>query len=355
MESIVETLQARKEDIANQWRTALLPSIPPRLDTQEVKAFLVRWTQQVITILTAEPFRRENARAIGEILAHNISAEAQILSKTQTVLIQQILTDMSAEQAKMVQPRLAELVGEIAIGFIRVKEESIRAMRGQFLSTTSHDMRSPLNAIIGFSRVILKGIDGPLSDLQEQDLNAVYEGGQKMLQFVNDVFNIEKAEVGRIDLDLKDLDMTKVVDAAVAAAQPMIDENDNTLAIHYSDTPGPMYSDGEKIQLVLKNLLAHAAKFTRQGSIMLSISEDAVDGARWVQFEIADTGLGMTPGQVEHFQEAGDPTTLKYGDIGLTISQRYCKLLGGEIALESEVGKGTTFTVKLPARHPAAE
>lgn len=355
MESIIETLQARKKDIAKQWHSTLLPFIPPRLDPQEVKAFLVRWTQQVITILSAEPFRRENARAIGEILARNISADAQVLGKTQTVLTQQILAEVSAEQAEALRTRVAELLGEMAIGFVRVKEEAIRTMRGQFLSTTSHDMRSPLNAIIGFSRVILKGIDGPLSDLQEQDLNAVYEGGQKMLEFVNDVFNIEKAEVGRIDLDLSDLDVTKVVDAAIATAQPMAGENDNTLAVNYTSEPSSMHSDAKKIQLVLENLLAYAAKFTRQGTITLTISEDAVDGTRWVQFQVADTGLGMTPGQVERFQEAGDPTTLKYSDIGLTVSQRYCKMLGGEIALESAVGKGTTFTVQLPARHPAAD
>jgi signal transduction histidine kinase len=348
----MEALRGRRDDIAKHWCDAIAPTITGP-DTVKMKVLLSEWTQRIITLLLAESLDRDRVQAIGAALARDISAEAQVLGKTQAVLAQHLTAGLPDEQIASLQPQLTELLSELAVGFIKAKEELIKTMRGEFLSKTSHDMRSPLNAIIGFSRVVLKGIDGPVTELQESDLTTVYESGRKLLDFINTVFDIEKIEVGRTDLESKVFDLAEAIDAAVAAVQPMVEENSDTLAVSYTGEPGTMHSDPDKIREVLVNLLAHATKFTRQGSVTLNVARETVAGAEWVRFQVADTGLGMTPEQVERFIQAGDPRTLKYGDLGLTISQRYCQILGGEITVESEVGKGTTFTVRLPAEHTA--
>lgn len=346
-----EILCSRQATIADHWYKAIVPLVQG-LNAAEARGRLAEWTQQAINLL-AEPLERGKVQAIGEALAREISPEAPILGVTQEVLARQFVEGLSAEQITALHPVLAGFLGELANGFVRENARYVKTLRRQFLSATSHDMRAPLNAIIGFSRVILKGIDGPLTDLQTQDLTAIYEGGQKLLNFINDVFNIEKIEAGVLDVEAKKFDLATLIGAATAELQSLLDESGNTLEVHCSDAPIHMHSDPNLLKQVLMNLLSYSARFTRKGNVALTVSRDALDGTEWVILQIADTGLGMTPEQVQRFAEAGNPNTLRYGDIGLMISQRYCQLLGGKIAVESQVGKGTTFTVRLPVILPA--
>lgn len=341
-----EILRDRQVTIADHWYQAIVPLVPG-VNVAEARMRLTEWTQQAITLL-AEPFEREKAQAIGEGLARDISPEAPILGATLEVLAQQFFEGLSAEQIVALLPFIAGLLSGLATGFVRENARYIKTLRRQFLSTTSHDMRAPLNAIIGFSRVILKGIDGPLTDLQEQDLTAIYEGGQKLLNFINDVFNIEKSEADVLDVEAKDFDLAALIGTATTELEPLIEENGNKLKVQYVNAPAHMHSDPAKIKQVLVNLLAYAAKFTRQGDVTLTVTREAAAGGDWAIFRIADTGLGMTPEQLQRFAQVGGTRALQYGDIGLTLSQRYCRLLGGEITVESQVGKGTTFTVRLP-------
>jgi len=337
------------EAIVNRWYEAVAP-IAPGLDVAHAKSNLTACTQQAIDLLLAESFEAENARAIGETLAREISAEARVLGKSQQALAQQFGAGLPAERASALQPRLINLLSEMAVGFVLHKEHLIKSLRREFLSATSHELRSPLNAIIGFSRVILKGVDGPTTDLQEQDLTAVYEGGKKLLDLINETFNIEKIDVGKAEFELKTFDLEHLVEGTIEQVRPLAKEYGNRVEAHYTAGPGVMHSDPDKVQKVLRNLLSYAATYTRQGRIEIAASREAVGEEEWVRLQIADTGVGMTPEQIQRFTETGNPNTLEYGDIGLTVSQRYCQALGGEITLESEVGKGATFTVRLPAR-----
>jgi signal transduction histidine kinase len=341
-----EILRARQAAIAGRWYEAITPLVQA-LDVTATKTRLAEWTQQAIDLLV-EPLEREKAEAIGEALAHEVSPEAPILGNTQEVLAQQFVEGLAAKQVAAFQPVVARFVSALAVGFIRENARHVKALRRRFLSTTSHDVRAPLNAVIGFSRVILKGIDGPLTDMQEQDLTAIYEGGQKLLGLINDVFDIEKIEADAADVEAEDFDLAALVGAATTEVQPIYDENGDRLEVHYMNAPASMRSDPAKVKQVLVNLLGHAARFTRQGSVTLTVTHEAAAGTDWVVFRIADTGLGLTPEQVQRFTQAGDVRALQYGDIGLTVSQRYCRLLGGEMTVQSEVGKGTTFTVRLP-------
>jgi signal transduction histidine kinase len=227
-------------------------------------------------------------------------------------------------------------------------------MRRKFLSTTSHDMRSPLNAIIGFSRIIMKGVDGPVTDLQSQDLATIYTSGQNLLKMIDDIFNIEKIEAGSVELDAKAFKLKDLIGSIVSDVQPLIDEYGNKLDLQHTDAPDDIHSDPAKIKKILVNLLSYAAKFTRHGVITLGVALATTEGAEWVRFQISDNGLGMIPAQVERFAQTSKADTLQYDDIGLMVSQRFCQLLGGEIAVESQVGKGTTFTIDLPVRRPSA-
>ncbi len=343
-----EILHRRQESIANRWFEAIAP-LAPTLNVAEARAYLAEWTREAVNLLS-EPLDRARAQAIGEALARAISPEASVLGISQQVLAAQFAEGLSPEQVARLYPLITTFLGELATGFIRENARYIKTLRRQFLSTTSHDMRAPLNAIMGFSRVILKGIDGPLTEMQEQDLTAICEGGQKLLDFINDVFNIEKAEAGMLDAEVKDFDLAALIGAATTEVQPLLDENSDKLEIHYVDASTHMQSDPAKVKQILVNLLAYAAKFTRQGVVTLTVTRETVDGTDWAIFRIADTGLGMTPEQVQRFVQADNVRTLQYGDIGLMVSQRYCRLLGGEIAVESQVGKGTTFTVRLPVQ-----
>jgi signal transduction histidine kinase len=350
---LAEGLENRKETIANHWYDAVASAIT-ETDAANAKSQLTEWVGLVITILRSEPLKREVAHAIGENLARDLSSKPSILGKTQEVLAQQITEGLPADQVVALLPCLVELLGEIATGFVQEKDRRVQSIRRKFLSTTSHDMRSPLNAIIGFSRIIMKGVDGPVTDLQSQDLETVYTSGQNLLKMIDDVFNIEKIDAGSVEIDAKTFKVEDLVGNVVSDVQPLIDEYGNALDVQYAHAPDEIHSDPGKIKQILVNLLTRAAKFTCQGTIALNVALATAEGADWIRFQISNTGLGMTPQQIERFAQAKSTGSLQYDDIGLMVSQRLCQLLGGEIVIESETGTGTTFTIDLPARHTGA-
>jgi signal transduction histidine kinase len=264
--------------------------------------------------------------------------------------LRQFAKDMPGGRIASLLPNLSRLSSEMAIGFVEEQSKYVQTMRRRFLSTTSHDMRSPLNAVIGFSRIIVKGVDGPVTELQTQDLTTIHESGKSLLKMIDDVFSIDKIEAGSISLDPKTFNLADVIDTAIETAQPMIDENENTLQVHRDEPAGSIQSDPTKVKRVLVNLLSHAARFTKRGTITLDVSQVTEDGADWVQFQIKDTGLGMTQAQIARFEAAADPSTMSYDDITLMVTQRFCQLLGGMLSVESSVGDGSTFTFRMPSK-----
>ena len=162
-----------------------------------------------------------------------------------------------------------------------------------------------------------------------------------------------------MELHLEIFDLAPLLEEVTFTSQPLAAKNGNVLQVDCPADPGSMYADQTKVRQILLNLLGNAAKFTQQGRITLSIArESAVEGSEWVRFQVADTGIGMTPAQVQDlfqpFTQADSSTARQYGGtgLGLAISQRFCQLLGGEIRVESELGQGSTFTVRLPAEVP---
>jgi signal transduction histidine kinase len=242
--------------------------------------------------------------------------------------------------------------------------------KSAFLASISHELRTPLHTVIGYSELIQDeaeelGYQEILSDLER-----IQDSSRHLLTIINDILDFSKIEAGRMELDLDTFSISSLVEEIANSVQPLVAKNGNTLQVRLADDLGTMYSDLTKVRQTLLNLLSNAAKFTEQGEILLSVARESVDGHYWIRVSVADTGIGMTEEQQQQVFEAfvqGTPvTTRKYGGtgLGLAISQRFCQMMGGAISVESTLGQGSTFTVRLPVnaremsavhRSPAAE
>lgn len=226
--------------------------------------------------------------------------------------------------------------------------------RTQFLANMSHELRTPLNSIIGFSRVILKGIDGPLTELQKTDLEAIHTNGQHLLAMINEVLDMSKIEAGRMELIIEPVDLKGLIEGVIAASAALIQGRPIELRQEIEDGLPTIWADGTRIRQVITNLMSNAAKFTRQGSITFRVWSDD----ETVYVSVRDTGEGIPQDKVplvfEPFRQVdGSPTRRAQGTgLGLPISSQFVEMHGGRIWLESEYGVGTTFTFCLPIEGP---
>jgi PAS domain S-box-containing protein len=243
----------------------------------------------------------------------------------------------------------------------QAKEAAEAASRAKstFLANISHEVRTPLTAIIGYSELLQQDVcERGLADLVS-DLERIRVAGTHLLTLINDVLNMSRIEAGRTDLFLDTFDVARLVDDVATTARPLIEQNRNTLDVHLSGDVGTMHADAVRVRQILINLLGNAAKFTEGGTVTLTVTRETAPDGDWIVFRVADTGIGMSPAQVEGifepFTQADNSISLRYGGtgLGLAIAHRLCLLMDGEIAVDSEMGHGAVFTVRLPA-HVAA-
>jgi len=238
--------------------------------------------------------------------------------------------------------------------------EAANTAKSQFLASMSHELRTPLNAIIGYAEMLEEEMaDRQLPDAG-QDLGRIRSAGRHLLTLINDVLDLSKIEAGKIELTVAPFPVRRVLDEVRSTVEPLVARKANTLAVRCAADPGTMDSDETRIRQVLFNLLSNAAKFTERGTIGLDVTREAGNGrGDWLVFAVSDSGIGMTDEQVgrlfEAFVQADASIAAKYGGtgLGLAISRRLCRLMGGDIHVTSEPGRGTTFTVRLPAAAPA--
>ncbi|MFB8794796.1 MAG: PAS domain S-box protein [Microcoleus sp.] len=237
--------------------------------------------------------------------------------------------------------------------------EAANVSKSQFLANMSHELRTPLNAIIGYSEILQEDALDLGEDDFVIDLEKIHKAGNHLLGLINDLLDLSKIEAGQTELDLETFDLSEVIQEVTTTVKPLFLRNSNRLNVEYPDRIGDFHSDRVKLTQILFNLLSNAAKFTQQGTITFSVEritndENSYD-SDWLIFNCADTGIGMTAEQVQKlfqpFTQADASTTRKYGGtgLGLAIAQKYSLMLGGEITVKSELGKGSTFTVILPA------
>jgi GAF domain-containing protein/FixJ family two-component response regulator len=247
---------------------------------------------------------------------------------------------------------------------VRQAAEELREadrLKSQFLANMSHELRTPLNSIIGFSRVILKGIDGPVNELQSQDLTAIYNSGQHLLGLINDVLDVSKIEAGKMELAFEDgVHLSDIVRGVMSTTVGLV--KDKPVELHQELDPDlpPLRIDTMKVRQVLINLLSNAAKFTEKGSITVRAFNDlSPEGQPQVMVQVIDTGPGIAESDqtklFQPFSQVDGSLTRKTGGsgLGLSICQHLIHMHGGQIGLESELGKGSTFFFTLPVIQPA--
>jgi PAS domain S-box-containing protein len=244
---------------------------------------------------------------------------------------------------------------------LRIEKDAAEAAnraKSMFLANMSHELRTPLNAIIGYSELLHEQAEDEALNGYVSDLAKIQWAGKQLLGLINDILDLSKIEAGKMVLHLEDFDVNSMIRGVLSTVRPMAEENGNKMSVHCAEGLGLMYSDLTKVQQVLVNLLSNAAKFTENGNIELRATRENLPDGEFIQVQVVDTGIGMTLDQMQKicqpFTQADPSTTRRYGGtgLGLVISQQFCQMMGGGITVESELGKGSTFTIRMPAIAP---
>ncbi len=243
-----------------------------------------------------------------------------------------------------------------AAGEARQAAEAASRAKDTFLANMSHELRTPLNAIIGYSEMLIE--DAADLDPAEAipDLQRIHSAGKHLMELIGGILDLSKIEAGRMDLYLETFEVSELIDDVVNTIRPMMEKQSNVLSVRCGENLGTMHADLTKVRQCLFNLLGNASKFTNDGTITLEVSRETVEKTDWVNLAVSDTGIGMTPQQLEKlfqpFTQADASTTRKFGGtgLGLTITRRFCRMMQGDVTVASEYGKETTFTIRLPAK-----
>jgi signal transduction histidine kinase len=224
--------------------------------------------------------------------------------------------------------------------------------KSQFLANMSHELRTPLNAIIGVSEMLLEDAEALQQDTEP--LDRVLGAARHLLALINDILDLSKIEAGRMELQLEDFALAPLIDNVVRTIEPLAAKNTNQLVVSCDAAIGSLHADQMRLRQALLNLMSNANKFTEKGTITIDASQGQQNARDWITLAVTDTGIGMTVEQMgklfQEFSQADASTTRKYGGtgLGLAISKRFCQMMGGDITVESEPGRGSTFRIRLP-------
>ncbi len=254
------------------------------------------------------------------------------------ILATQIATSIGNAKAYQEERNIAEQLREVD------------KLKTQFLANMSHELRTPLNSIIGFSRVILKGIDGPLTEMQRTDLSSIHQSGKHLLDLINNILDLSKIEAGKMELSFAPTNLKSLLDGTVSTAIGLVKDKDVKIIAEIPEKLPPVWGDETRLRQVLLNLVSNAAKFTEKGSITIAAGADA-DNV-WVS--VKDTGIGIAAENqqriFDEFMQVDGSTTRKSGGtgLGLPITKKFIEMHNGTIAVDSVLGEGSTFMVTLP-------
>jgi signal transduction histidine kinase len=225
--------------------------------------------------------------------------------------------------------------------------------KSQFVSSVSHELRTPLNAIIGLTEMMVTNAARFGTEKALEPLQRVNRAGTHLLGLINQVLDLSKIEAGKLELNPQVVQLAPLIDEVIGTAQQLAQQNNNRLLIEVQENLGTLTVDAMRLRQILLNLLSNACKFTKEGEVKLLVRRMA-DGRDWIEMAVADSGIGMTPEQqaklFEEFAQADAATAQRFGGtgLGLAITRKLARMMGGDVTVSSEPGKGSVFMVRLP-------
>jgi signal transduction histidine kinase len=252
--------------------------------------------------------------------------------------------------------RLDQLVAE-RTAELEAKSRELEAAskhKSQFLANMSHELRTPLNAIIGVSEMLLEDARDFKRKEEIEPLERILQAAQHLLALINNVLDLSKIDAGKMDVRLESVDPAPLIEEVAATIRPLAEKKGNRVEVDCPTDLGSVRADPTRLRQALLHLASNAAKFTENGTIRVAGGRASEDGRGWTLLSVSDTGIGMNPQQVSQlfldFVQGDASTTRKYGGtgLGLAISRRFCRMMGGDIAVESAPRRGSTFTIRLP-------
>jgi signal transduction histidine kinase len=225
--------------------------------------------------------------------------------------------------------------------------------KSQFLASMSHELRTPLNAIIGLTEMMVTNAARFGTEKALEPLRRVNAAGTHLLSLINEILDLSKIEAGKLELNPEQVDLGRLIDEVIGTAGQLAEKNKNRLIVEAQENLGALNADSLRLKQILLNLLSNACKFTKQGEVALRVRKVA-DGRDWVELAVADSGIGMTAEQqaklFQDFTQADSLTARRYGGtgLGLAISRKLARMMGGDVTVTSQPGKGSVFTVRLP-------
>lgn len=299
--------------------------------------------------ITAEQVREFHSPKIAKV-ARRADEPGQLARAFQHMAQEVATREQMLSQA--VEQRTAQLAQSMKTAQqAKAQAEEANATKSKFLANMSHELRTPLNAIIGYSEILIEEITDLKIPSLIPDVQKIHGAGKHLLGLINNILDLSKVEAGKVELFVETFAIAPLMQEITDTLHPLLTKNHNTLVINCPSDIGSMRSDITKLRQSLFNLLSNASKFTENGTVTLTVERRE---SGWITFCVSDTGMGMTPEQqaklFQAFTQADASTTRKYGGtgLGLVITQQFCKLLGGDIQVESKAGQGTTFTMRLP-------
>ena len=250
---------------------------------------------------------------------------------------------------------LASEISENRVHKERDEADIANQSKSIFLANMSHELRTPLNAIIGYSEMLKEEADEQGQEKKSLDLAKIKNAGNHLLTLINSILDLSKIEAGKIEFEYLTVNINDLINDVTTTISPLVKNNNNTLSVNCNKNIGFIYIDQTKLKQALFNLLSNACKFTKNGKIELNIERTNDENNNWVYFSVSDTGIGIPEEKISNlfqpFTQIDTSTTRLYGGsgLGLTISKHFITLMGGSINVTSSPGKGTVFTISLPA------
>lgn len=297
------------------------------------------------------------------LLANNFNLMVTSL-RQQRLLLEERNAELSASletQRRLMEDLVQRRQAEEAAHRAQAAAEAASHAKSMFLATMSHELRTPLNAILGYVQLLyleaqMRGKTEMLSDLER-----IRSAGKHLLTIISNILDFSKIEQGRMNVEIDTFSVSAVAHEVIGIIEPLARNRNNTLTLICKPDVATMQSDAGKVRQILFNLLSNAVKFTDKGTITLTIERDRGSDGDWVRFSVADTGIGIAPEQMKRLfqpftQVHQNNASAKYGGagLGLALSRQLCRLLGGDVSVTSELGKGSVFTVCLPTVISAA-